>query len=225
MIHRQCFRWWLVSLVVFGGAAGAFGGCTSAGKQVCRPGHPTNGCVVEVGGVTLVTTCGAADAFGNQECEVVSEEGTLDALCGTAGTVSRCTLGGDARMTTGVTQGSTAILLDQGGGTFNVSIPDLTARNVALSSVPAIQILAAAQGDGPAELIVTQSPCPCPAPATVLVGNDLAWIQVAEVSQAGGMLTLSGAGIEIDDLRIEGTPEQFGNSSHGCGAPGVFAPE
>jgi hypothetical protein len=184
--------------------------------------------VDEVGEVTLVATCGAADSSGIQSCDVVSDGQTLDALCGAAGAPSGCALGGDARRAPGTIENTTAVVLDQGGGTLTVSIPDLAASNVALSSGLTIEILAAAQGRGPAELTVTQGPCPgCPGPATVPVGHDSAWIQVAEVSGAGGgTLTLSGAGIEIDDLLMRGTTEHVDPStSPSCGKVPSFGLE
>jgi hypothetical protein len=179
---------------VLGCVFGAFGGCTSK----------TSGAVDEVGGVTLVTTCGAADSSGIQSCDVVSEGQTLQALCG-----------------------ATSILFDQSGGTVTVNIPDLAASDVALSSGLVIEILAAAQGQGPAVLTVAQGPCPgCLGSATVPVGHDAAWVQVATVSGEGrSTLTLSGSGIEIDDLRMTGTTERVETFSHGCGKVPSFGLE
>jgi hypothetical protein len=222
--RRRSSRGWLVTLV----ALGTFGGCASATSgEVCRSGDPTPGCVDEVGGVTLVTTCGAADVSGIQSCDVVSAGQTLEALCGAPEATSGCALGGDARRVTGTIEETTGVLLDQGGGTLTVSIPDLAPSEVELSSGLTIEILAAAAGAGPVELTVTPTPCTgCPGPSTVTVGHTPAWIPVAEVSaEGGGTLTLSGAGVEIDDLRMTGATERVDPSSQGCGRAPDFGIE
>jgi hypothetical protein len=183
--------------------------------------------VDEAGGVTLITTCSAPDVSGVQSCDVLSEEQTLAAMCGAAHASSGCALGGDARRVAGTLEATTGVLLGQGGGTLTVSLPDLSTSSVGLSSALTIEILAAAVGQGPAELTVTEGPCQgCPEPAMVPVGHDPAWIPVANASGDGSVpLTLSGAGIEIDDLRMSGDAQRSDPSSYGCGRAPSFGLE
>src|SRR5258706_3734591 len=147
--RRRSPRGWLAAIVVLG-CSRVFGGCSSGSSgEVCRAGDPSPDCVDEASGVTLVTTCGPADASGVRTCEVVSEAQALTALCGAAGASPSCALGGNARRVAGTVAGSTSILLDQGGGTLTLSLSDIVS-SVGLTSGLEIEVHAAAVGGGPA---------------------------------------------------------------------------
>jgi hypothetical protein len=222
--RRSSYRLWLGALMAAGGLAVGLTAC--AGEDVCRSGDPTPDCSQETGGVKFVTTCEAADSTGRQSCTTMSEGQTLEVLCGKDSNPSGCSVRGDARKTTGITADTTGILLDHDGAALALSIDAFASG--AFESGLDIEILAAAVGDGPAELTVTLEPCAgCPGPVTIDVDHDYAWIQVAHLPQqaSAGTLVLSGSGIEIGDVRMKEATTRSPRPHAGCGGPpGVFAP-
>jgi hypothetical protein len=210
--RRESYRGWLGAFIAAGILALSLSACGD--KDVCRSGDSTPECSQEAGGIRFVTTCEASDPFGQQSCLTLSEGRTLDVLCGKASNSPDCTLHEDAHKTTGITEDTTGILLDQGSGAltltvnafdsgaFESDIPDFDTRESGLR----IEILAASVGEGTATLNATLGPCAdCPAPASFTVNPDYAWIQVARLPPHGpaGTLVLSGAGIEIADIRMK----------------------
>lgn len=215
--QRTSYRGWLGALMA---ASGLALGLTACGHHdVCRSGDSTPECTDEAGGIQFVTTCEAADSSGLQACLTVSEGRTLDVLCGEASSPLDCALADDARKTTGITEDTTGILLDQGSGTLTLNLEAFTSGE--LESGLRIEILAASVGDGPAELDATLGPCAdCPAPASITVNQDYAWIEVARLPQqvAPGTLVLSGAGIEIADIRMKVATTRVSRSHSFLGA-------
>jgi hypothetical protein len=199
---------------------------TACVEDSCRSGDPTPECSQEAGGVNFVATCEASDPTGQQSCIVTSEGRTIDVLCGEASSPSDCALGGDARKTTGITEDTTGILLDQGSGALTLNMDRF--KSSSFGSGLDLEILAAAVGDDPVKLTATLGTCAdCPAPATITVNHDYAWIQVAHLPQQAfaGSVVLSGAGIEIGDIRMTAATTRASKHASGCGRVPGFSPE
>lgn len=140
-----------------------------------------------------------------------------------------CEVAGDAARTTGVTDDSTGFRLGEGAGSLSIHLAALDAATRSTGTF-SIEVLAAAseQGTTPRlETTLTWGSCaqPCPPdpfPYVVEVDDEYQWVRVvADQAVASGtvpydaVLTLSGAGIDVADLRSVSVYDEYGCSIAG----------
>jgi hypothetical protein len=207
--RRRSYRIKLAALVLLGALPIA----AACGHDLCRSGDPTLGCSQQVGGLELVTTCDASDDSGEQACVIRSQGRTLDVLCGPSADPATCSLSDGAQRTAGITEDTTGILLDGGTLTLDTGAFEMGA----FPSGIVVEILAASVDGAPAPLHSTRTPCNgCD--EMIPIGADYAWVTVAILpAEAMGksLLSLSGKGIEIDDLRLS-SATVLGRVTPGC---------
>lgn len=140
-----------------------------------------------------------------------------------------CEVAGDAEQTTGVTEDSTGFRLGQGAGSLSIHLVALEAATRTTGTF-SVEALAAASEPGTTprlEATLTWGSCaqtcpPDPFPYVVEVGDEYQWVRVvADQAVASGtvpydaVLTLSGAGIDVADLRSVSVYDEYGCSVAG----------
>jgi hypothetical protein len=177
-----------------------------------------------------VVVLGAPGACNGDNCEegICVEESSarlLDEAC-RAGKAVPCNVSGDAEETTGITEDSIGFRLGDKGGTLTIPLAALD-TDVLVSGIFDVQVLVAASIEGASsELSATLSwgscvDCPPdPSPFIGQISYDYTWVTVVagQPSVAGvsstiapdAALTLTGANIDVADLRSVVTSPQFG---------------
>lgn len=140
-----------------------------------------------------------------------------------------CEVAGDAERATGVTDDSTGFRLGQGSGSLSIHLAALEAATRTTGTF-SVEVLVAAreQGTSPRlEANLTWGSCaqtcpPDPFPYVVEVDDEYQWVRVvADQAVASGtvpydaVLTLSGAGIDVADLRSVSVYDEYGCSIAG----------
>lgn len=159
----------------------------------------------------------------NDDCEYgtcVEESGTrlIDRICATDEAEDpACELEGAAEQTSGITADSIGFRLGEQAGSLLIHMQAIADATYFYSGTFSIKVLATTREPGASQRLTTQltwgtcgATCPAaPPPSSIEVHDEYAWVTVVADAVAPGtatlpddaVLTLSGAGIDIADIR------------------------
>ena len=189
--------------------------------------------VALVAGLVLAAACGG-DNCEDGICTDESSARLLDIACG-SGNEDGCSVSGDAERTSGITDDTVGFQLGQTGGTLAIRL-DAFGTNNFFNGTLDMEVLAAATVEDNSTTLsanLTWGSCvgcpPDPAPFIGQITHEYTWVKVV-TGQTGtvtpptslppdAVLSITGRGIDIADLRTVVRSTEFGCSIARPGAP------